>query len=114
MANEGSISQQGDLLVKLDSGTIINLAEVISDIQAATEQDRILDHLASNVIKKINVDTVGRLRVSAESAVIASGTVTTAATVGSTAIGPILALPWAQMESNKQFQGGFSRNLVRT
>jgi hypothetical protein len=111
---DGSISKQGDIFVKLDDGSVINLAEVLLAIQAASETDRIDDHLLSNVLMKLNVDTVGRLRVSAESAVIASGTVTTAATVGSTAIGPILALPWAQMESNKQFQGGFARNLVRT
>jgi hypothetical protein len=39
------------------------------------------ERLIMNILSKLNVDSSGRLRVSAESAVIASGTVTTVSTV---------------------------------
>ena len=110
---DGSISKQGDMLVKLDNGTVINLAEVFSDIQTATEQDRVNEHLFNNVMKRLNTDASGRLRVAAES-VANITTVTNVSAVGATSIGPMLALPWVRMESGKQFQMGFARNLVRT
>lgn len=109
---EGSISKQGDLLVKAGDGSVINLADVMTDIQAGTERDLVKDHTLSNILSKLNVDASGRLRVSAESAVIASGTVTTVTNVtnlGNTSFAGLTVTAYQQLISKC---GCFRNNLA--
>lgn len=74
------------------------------------------ERLAMNVLKKLNVDSTGRLRVG--DAVITSGTVSTVSTVSTvTSIanwGACTATSKTQVEAYQQFQQGFRRNLVVT
>jgi hypothetical protein len=82
-----------------------------------TNDEPLTARIANNVLKRLNVDSSGRLRVSSEATVISSGTVTTvttAATVGSTNIGGMTATAWQQKEANLAYQCGFRRNLVVT
>ena len=72
-----------------------------------------VQRIAENNIKKLNVDSSGRLRTSAESCVIASGTLTNVTNSGTGQIGIISATAIAQAESQARFQSGYGRNLVR-
>lgn len=69
----------------------------------------------ANTLRRLSVDGSGRLRVAAEANanITTVGTVTTAATIGSTAIGAMTAAVRAQMETHMDFQNGYGRNLVR-
>jgi hypothetical protein len=103
----GSISHQGDILVRLDDGTVINLADAIKEIQ----EDNLATKLLQNILTKLNTDTSYRLRVSAES-VANMTTLTTCTNMGTGKIGLMGATALLQVESHMRFQQGFRHNLV--
>lgn len=76
--------------------------------------DSFLQHILGNVLKKLNVDSSGRLRVSAES--VASHAVTLSSTsvttCGTTSFAGMTVVAYQQLQSNMDFQMGYRRNLV--
>lgn len=71
----------------------------------------LLEHMALRVIAKLNVDSLGRLRVAAETATATvSGTVT--ANVG--VVGAVTAQGYSQLETMKGYHGSFRRNLIQS
>ena len=93
----------------------VDIVSSVLPAGAATEakQEGFIERIVFNTLKKLNTDSLGRLRVSAESAVIASGTVTTVGTLTNlTNWGLSSATAKSQWESNLQYQSGFRRNLV--
>lgn len=89
-----------------EDGTIINLAERLDD-------DSLTTHVLGTVLKKLNVDTSGRLRVSAEANANIT-TVTNVSAVGATSIGIFTSLAWTQKETQVSFDCAFKKNLTRT
>lgn len=76
--------------------------------------DSLLMHISQGVLKKLNVDSGGRLRVSAESVAshavtLSSTSVTTCAT---TSFAGMTIAAYEQLQSNLAYQSGFRRNLV--
>jgi hypothetical protein len=100
------------------SGTFWQATQPISVVSlplpsgAATEakQEGLIERIVFNTLKRLNVDSAGRLRVSAES--VASHAVTLATLTNITNWGLSTATAKSQWESNVQFQSGFRRNLV--
>lgn len=72
-------------------------------------QGGLVERLMANVLKRLNVDANGRLRVSAE--YVANMTTLTTVT-NLTNIGPLAAVAREQAEAHCRFQSGYRRNLV--
>lgn len=81
----------------------------------STKQEGFIERVVFNTLKRLNVDSAGRLRVAAESAVIASGTVTTVTTLTNLANwGLSTATAKSQWESHLAFSQGFRNKLTIT
>jgi len=86
----------------------------------ATTEDTFLTHILHNVLKKLNVDSSGRLRVSAENSITVGSCASHAVTLSSTSIttlattsfAGITAASYQQLLAHGDYVTGFRRNLV--
>ena len=76
----------------------------------------LIERLAYNILKRLNVDSTGRLRVGdatiTSGTITTVGTVTTAATIGSTAIASMTATAFTQAQAFAAFQQGFRSKIA--
>ncbi len=93
------------------------LAELQQKTEPADNQQIVIqgliERIVFNTLKRLNVDSSGRLRVSSEATVISSGTVTTLTTLTNlTNWGLFTATVKSQIDTYQAYQQGFRRNLV--
>lgn len=102
---------------------ISTLATLLTEMQKKADNDEaqpvsqegLIERTVFNVLKRLNVDASGRLRVSSEATVISSGTVTAVTTLANlTNWGLTTATAKSQWEGHQQYQMGFRRNLVHS
>jgi hypothetical protein len=118
--NEAIVVTQNNQPLPEGASTSNNQALILTELGQKTEPNDsqmtvtqgLVERLVFNALKKLNVDSTGRLRVSAES--VASHAVTLSSTVVSaiTAWGLTTATSKSQWESQLQFEQGFRKNLV--